>query len=114
MAFRKILISLLVAVTLPAAANSSDEITHLLNFVESTDCLYIRNGDEHKGPEARAHIQKKYDYYHDDIESAEDFIKYSATKSVISGSRYKVDCPGQETQFSGDWLLSELKSYRLQ
>ena len=95
-----------------AFANNNDEINHLLNFVEETDCIYIRNGNEHKGPEARTHIQKKYDYYRDDIESAEDFIKYSATKSVLSGSRYKVDCPEEKQQLSNDWLLSELKRYR--
>ncbi|MEH6453196.1 MAG: DUF5329 family protein, partial [Psychromonas sp.] len=115
MAFRKILTTLFVAAILPfpAVANNSNEIVHLLNFVENTDCLYIRNGNQHKGPEARLHIQKKYDYYYDDIDSAEDFIEYSATKSVLSGSRYKVDCPGQDLQFSGDWLLSELKSFRM-
>ena len=114
MSFKKNVITFCVALVLPfsASANNNDEINHLLNFVENTECIYIRNGNEHKGPEARTHIQKKYDYYHDDIKSAEDFIKYSATKSLLSGSRYKVDCPNEKQQFSDDWLLSELKMYR--
>lgn len=88
------------------------EITHLLNFVEYSDCIYNRNGTKHSGPEARAHIQKKYNYYIDDIKSTEDFIEYSATKSLISGNKYEIYCPNKATQYSQDWLLEELTIYR--
>lgn len=93
-------------------ANTQSEIAHLLSFVQSTDCTYERNGKRHSGKEAVDHIKKKYDYFADDIDTAEDFIKYAATKSKMSGKYYLVHCPSQDTIKSKDWLLSELQNYR--
>jgi len=106
-----LLISLLV---LPALADTASEITHLMNYVKKTECSYIRNGTEHNGVDAAAHIKKKYDYYNDKgkIKSAEDFIRLSATRSTMSGSKYMISCPGEAKVESGKWLLKELKRYR--
>jgi hypothetical protein len=93
-------------------ANKEQEIQHLLDYVEKTDCTYERNGDKHTGKEAVGHIKKKYDYYFDDVETAEDFIKLSATKSTMSGRKYKVHCKGKSTIDSQTWLLLELQRYR--
>lgn len=93
-------------------ASSQDEIDHLLGFVGETSCTYERNGTMHKGSEAVKHIKRKYNYFSDDIKTAEDFIKYSATKSTMSSKYYQVHCPDQPTIKSKDWLLSELKRYR--
>ncbi len=93
-------------------ADTQQEIDHLLDFVGKTNCKYIRNGSSHTGVEAKEHISKKYAYYKDQIYSAEDFIKYSATKSEMSGTRYKVLCPSKTSQNSSEWLLDELKYYR--
>ncbi|WP_455202754.1 DUF5329 family protein, partial [Kaarinaea lacus] len=67
-----------------AYANKEAEIQHLLNFVENSQCTFIRNGSTHNGPDARAHIMKKYNYFKSRIDSAEEFIEYSATKSTMS------------------------------
>ena len=91
---------------------TKEEIQHLLSYVKSTDCQYERNGTQHTGVEAVAHIQKKYDYYVDDIKTAEDFIEYSATQSKMSGNKYKVHCTGLAKQTSQNWLLKELHKYR--
>ncbi|GAA3928466.1 DUF5329 domain-containing protein [Litoribacillus peritrichatus] len=96
----------------PISATTEQEIAHLLLFVTSTPCQYERNGTLHNGVEAVAHIQKKYDYFKDDIESAEDFIEYSATESKMSGRKYQVHCDGAATQLSSEWLLTELRRYR--
>lgn len=66
----------------------------------------------HNGQEAVVHINKKYSYYFDDIESTEDFIKYSATKSKMSGKYYKIHCSNKASIKSQAWLLSELSVYR--
>lgn len=95
-----------------ALASAQDEITHLLNFVAATPCEYERNGSIHSGTEAVEHINKKYAYYSDDIETAEDFIEYSATKSLISGRYYQVRCNNEDPIKSKDWLLNELTLYR--
>ncbi len=91
---------------------TQQEIDHLLTFVQTTACQYERNGTVYSGVEAVEHIQKKYDYFKDDIESTEDFIKYSATKSKMSGKKYKVHCADAPAQNSSEWLLIELKRYR--
>ena len=95
-----------------ALADSSKEIEHLLNFVASTNCKYERNGEMHSGEEAVEHIKKKYDYFSDGIETTEDFIKHSATKSKMSGNHYKIHCTDQPTIKSSAWLLTELAIYR--
>jgi hypothetical protein len=106
------LIVLLSAFSLNVLASTQDEINHLLSFVASTECSYERNGTMHSGKEAVEHITKKYTYYSDDIESTEDFIKYSATKSNMSGKYYKIHCADKAVIKSQNWLLNELKAYR--
>ena len=93
-------------------ASTQSEINHILDFVGATDCKYERNGTMHNGKEAVEHINKKYAYYSDDIDSAEDFIKYAATKSTMSGKYYRIHCNNKPTVKSRDWLLNELNVYR--
>ncbi|WP_415408036.1 DUF5329 family protein [Sulfurovum sp. CS9] len=95
-----------------AQADYKTEIAHLLEYVKTTECKYIRNGTFHSGPEAVSHIKKKYDYFKNDISSAEDFIRLSATKSTMSGSKYYIKCAGSLKVESGQWLLEELDRYR--
>jgi len=108
----KALFIVLSTLSLNVIASTQDEINHLLNFVASTDCKYERNGTMHNGKEAVEHINKKYAYYSDDIQSTEDFIKYSATKSKMSGKYYKIHCSHKSSMKSQDWLLTELMVYR--
>ena len=95
-----------------ANANTQQEIDHLLDFVANTSCQYDRNGSIHTGLEAKDHINMKYQYYRKKIKTAEDFIKYSATKSKFSGRKYKIHCPGPDVMNTSDWLLEELYEYR--
>jgi hypothetical protein len=88
------------------------EVEHLLEYVHQSDCLMVRNGSEHIGEKAVSHIQKKYDYFRDDINSTETFIEYSATKSTMSGKYYTIRCPGKEEIRTQDWLLEELVAFR--
>ncbi len=88
------------------------EVNHLLAFVENSHCIVNRNGDKHQANEAVKHIKRKYDYFRDDINSTEDFINLSASKSTLSGDYYTVLCPGKKTMRTQDWLLTELKRYR--
>ncbi len=106
---------LLILNTISFADNRTDsqrEIEHLLHFVARTSCQYERNGSLYNGAEAKAHISKKYDYYKDKIISAEDFIAWSATKSMMSGKKYKIHCPDSAAIYSADWLQNELEAYR--
>ena len=89
------------------------EVEHLLQFVQNSSCKVDRNGSIHYGREAVSHIKKKYDYFRNKIKNTEDFIKYSATKSTMSGKYYTVLCDGQRPVRTRDWLLGELESYRI-
>lgn len=81
--------------------------------MESSGCLFIRNGTEYPAAEARQHLQKKLDYLENKglVDNAEDFIARAATESSMSGKPYKVNCAGQE-QLSADWLKQELTRLR--
>lgn len=85
---------------------------HLLVYVQNSSCKYIRNGEAYDGVAAAKHIKKKYDYYKDDIHTAEDFIRLSATKSTMFGSKYYIKCKGSAKVESSIWLLEELEKYR--
>lgn len=88
------------------------EIQHLLRYVENTDCVYERNGSQHTGPEAVKHINQKYKYFADDIDTTETFIQLAATQSSMSGRVYRVHCAGKPTIESAVWLKKELDRYR--
>ena len=113
MSVRKCVVAILCALlyTQIAIADTADEINHLLDFVENSGCDFIRNGAAHDAHEARSHIERKYHYVKSRVSSTEDFIKYAATQSSLSGERYMVDCGGK-IESSSDWLSRELAVYR--
>jgi hypothetical protein len=108
----KLILLALLMLSGKVAADTQQEIDHLLDFVANTTCQYDRNGTIHTGQEARNHINRKYEYYKKKVKTAEDFIKYSATKSTFSGRRYKIRCPDAEVINASDWLLDELQAFR--
>ena len=95
----------------PCEAGTTEEIASLLLFIEQSECTFIRSGKQYDATKARQHIEKKYSYYKEQITSAEDFIQYSATKSVITGKPYSVICHGASMK-TADWLLAELDNIR--
>ena len=105
-----LLISNIAVADVPA--NQVIEVNHLLAFIKESGCIINRNGTDHPAVKGISHIEKKYDYFRDDITSTEEFIEYSATKSTMSGDFYMVSCPGKETIRTQDWLMAELKRFR--
>jgi hypothetical protein len=111
---RFLLFSVLVLSVSAAQANQDrfdDEVAHLLNYIEQSDCTFIRNGTSYSAAEARAHIGRKFGHIKRRISSAEQFITYGASRSSITGTAYKVDCAGVSME-SGRWLSEELEAYR--
>lgn len=88
------------------------EVNHLLDFVKNSGCTINRNGTDHPAEKGVGHIEKKYDYFRDDISNTEEFIEYSATRSTMSGDYYTVSCPNKKTIRTQDWLMAELKRFR--
>ena len=94
-----------------STAATTEEIASLLLFVEQSECTFIRNGKQYNGPEARGHIETKYDHFKEKISTTEDFIELAATKSIMSGKPYRVLCSGKEMSLA-DWLQAELVKQR--
>jgi predicted GTPase len=87
-------------------------IAHLLDFVRTSDVVFIRNGKEHSAEEAVDHIGKKYNHYKKKINTPEDFIEKSATKSMMSGKLYEIRLKDGTVITCRDWLTAELARYR--
>jgi hypothetical protein len=103
----------LSAVAVEPGPAAKSEVDQLLTRLASSGCTFQRNGSWHSAGEARAHLEKKYQYLLDKkrIGSAEDFVSLAATQSSSSGKPYLVKCGAQE-QPSAAWMGSQLKDLR--
>ena len=88
------------------------EVLHLLDFLRNSDCAMERNGKSYESEDAYAHVRKKYEYFRDEIRTSEDFIDFSASKSIMSGKYYRVFCKDEPAVLTRNWLLEELRNYR--
>ena len=96
-----------------AGANHlSETIQYLLDFVKTSQCIFIRNNKEHTAVEAAAHMQRKYEHYNDKIKTPEDFIRLTATKSLMTGKLYFVRLKDGKKFTSEAWLHQALEAYR--
>ena len=106
---------LLVAACASAAPTetSRKEIAGLMDALSASGCQFQRNGDWHGAKEARAHLQRKYDYLlnKDKVDTAEQFIQRAASQSSMSGRAYRVKCAGRE-QDAADWFTAQLQKIR--
>jgi hypothetical protein len=93
-----------------AAQTSSLNATveKLLTAVEKSDCKFVRNGSEHNGKDASAHMRRKYEHFKKDIKTPEDFIEKCASKSELSGKPYSVKLPDGKTIRCDEWLKKTL------
>ncbi len=112
MKIARYIVSLMILVSsMSVLAGKQSEIQHLLSFVEKSGCEFERNGKVYDSAKARSHMERKYGHVKKYVDEAEDFIKYAATESSMSGKKYQVTCNGK-TQASAEWLKSELSRYR--
>ena len=108
---------LLLGLMLPASAAPSAkakaEIAQLMDALSESGCRFQRNGSWHDATEARAHLQRKYDYLlkKGKVDSAEQFIERAASASSMSGRAYRVQCNGKE-QDAAIWFDGQLKRLR--
>ena len=94
-----------------AVAAEDKEIASLLSYIAESDCIFIRNGDEHQAKAASEHLEMKYNHVKDRIKSAEDFIDKIATKSSFSGSPYEILCNSVRLP-TKLWLEGTLAAHR--
>ena len=89
-----------------------ETIQYLLDFVKTSECIFIRNNKEHTAGNAATHMQRKYAHFKDDIKTPEDFIRLTATKSLMTGKLYYVRLKDGKKLTSEAWLLQALEAYR--
>jgi hypothetical protein len=96
----------------PGGGDLQETIDYIVDFVRSSDVVFIRNNKEHSPEDAASHMLKKYKYAKKKVKTPEDFIEYCATKSTMSGKPYRVRLPDGTTLTSAEWLLAALEDYR--
>jgi hypothetical protein len=108
-----LLASLAFAASAAPTPKVKAEIAGLMDALSSSGCRFQRNGSWHDADEARAHLQRKYDYLlkKDKVDSAEQFIERAASASSMSGRAYRVRCDGKE-QDAASWLNGQLRRLR--
>jgi hypothetical protein len=95
-------------------ATTRAEVAQLMTAVEKSGCKFSRNGSWYSGAEARAHLQKKFDYLDkkEMLTTTESFIEKGASTSSMSGKPYEMQCAGSKQVTSAEWLTVELARLR--
>jgi hypothetical protein len=93
-------------------AREQTRIDFLLNRIESSaEIKFIRNGSEHDGKAAAAHLREKLNYGGGRIATAEDFIKYCASESSLTHQKYKVRLADGTLLDAADYFRAELRKF---
>jgi len=95
----------------PAPTEPEASIEYMLARVASSDVVFLRNGKAHTAAEAVDHMRLKYEYYEDRIHTPEDFIRWAATESVLSGRAYRIRDENGEVP-AAEWMKRLLAEYR--
>ena len=99
---------------LSASESLEQTIDYLLDHVAKSNATFIRNGDPHTAQEALDHIKAKYEHFKTQINTPEDFIRLSASNSLLSGKPYLVRTPDGKEMRLDEWLTAALKEHRAQ
>lgn len=90
-----------------------EKIHYLLSSVENLKgAKFIRNGSEHDGKEAAKHLRLKLQNAGEKVQSADDFIRFCASKSSMSGKPYMIRFPDGETIKTEDYFRAKLREFK--
>ncbi len=93
----------------PNTLTEEQKITELINYIEKSETMFVRNGSEYSGVKAAEHLRMKRQKAGNRIKTAKDFIDFIASKSSSSGEPYYMKFKnGQKIQVR-DILNHELK-----
>ena len=102
----------LSAAPMSAAESLNQTIDYLLQYVVNSKAVFVRNGTTYTPDEAVDHIKAKYAHFKNDIKTPEDFIRLSASKSLLSGKPYLVRTPDGKEMRLDAWLTKALEEHR--
>jgi hypothetical protein len=105
--------ALLLSLALVSLARDKREdarITALIQAVESLQgAKFIRNGTEYDGKTAAEHLRLKLSKAGERVKTAEDFITGCASKSSLSGQKYRIRLADGTESDSEIFFRSKLK-----
>jgi hypothetical protein len=88
------------------------KIDYLITSIEHSEgAKFIRNGTEHDGKEAAAHLRSKLKSAGGKVKNVEDFIRLCATRSYISGKPYRIVTPDGNIVNSEQYFREKLMEY---
>ena len=93
-----------MAVEQAQTQNIDLDVKRLIQFVEHSNCQFVRNGKPYSPRKSAMHIEKKYQHFKAEINSIDKFIELAASKSMLSGRPYQVVCPNSEPVSAGIWM----------
>lgn len=83
---------------------------YLKQRVLNSGCEFSRNGKVYPIKDSWEHVERKYEYFEDKINTIDDFIRLSATRSEMTKRPYYVTCEGKKER-TKDWLYRQLELY---
>ncbi len=99
--------------TVPATQNELTEtakIHALISTVEKSEGLiFIRNGSTHDPAQAASHLRLKWNNAGKRVRTAEDFIRYCATGSSLSGKPYQIRFADGRVEESAVYFRARLR-----
>jgi hypothetical protein len=87
------------------------KIDKLINYIEKSNALFIRNGTEYSAKEAANHLRMKCKKAGNKVKTAKDFIDLIASKSYLSGEAYKMKFKNGSIINTRDMLYNELRKF---
>jgi len=113
---RLIAVALLTIATVASAGSrvpaEDARIEYLLAVVASLqDAQFIRNGTAYDSKSAVEHMRTKLHLAGSRVKTAEDFIRYCASESSVSGKPYEIRFPDGRVVLSADFLRQKLAEF---
>ncbi len=93
-------------------AITAAELEELLQQVQTSDCVFIRNGSAHNAEDAADHLRLKLKRGKKYVGNTENFIDRLASKSSWTGKPYTVRCASEEERAASEWLYELLETVR--
>jgi hypothetical protein len=93
----------------------SKKIDFLISTIEALgDAKFVRNGTAYDAQTAANHLRRKLKYAGSRIKSADDFIRYCATASSMSGVPYQIRFSDGRVETSEAFLREKLADFPVQ
>jgi hypothetical protein len=90
-----------------AEKDETKEIEALLKKIETSDIIFVRNGEEHSPKEAADHLRSKWEQSGGKIKTKQAFIDHLATKSSTTGELYYVILKDGNKLQASVWLKKQ-------